>query len=196
MRTKFLIFALLCGAANICRFHTHGTLRFTPSTRKAYPTPHFPPVTNTGDEPFQTMDNGGRLPGEASNGGEEPLEQSARRVAESQYPAKRLTTGVFLVMNYYNENNDHDLDRETPDSFPAGLVPRGRIGARRSVDVFDLGKDGLLIRPVKAPGKQAIAKLLKQTSAGRHSPRQAATIVNQALRQARDEDRRDHRGIH
>jgi hypothetical protein len=48
----------------------------------------------------------------------------------------------------------------------------------------------LLIRPVKAPGKQAVAKLLKQTPVGRHSPRQAATIVNQALRQMRDEDRR------
>jgi len=48
------------------------------------------------------------------------------------------------------------------------------------LNVFDLGKDGLLIRPVKAPGKQAIAKLLNQTPASRHSARQAATIVNQA----------------
>jgi hypothetical protein len=48
---------------------------------------------------------------------------------------------------------------------------------------------GLLIRPVKAPGKRAIAKLLKQTPAGRHSAGQAATIVNQALRRVRDEDR-------
>jgi hypothetical protein len=43
---------------------------------------------------------------------------------------------------------------------------------------------------VKAPGKQAIAKLLKQTPASRHSARQAATIVNQALHRVRDEDRR------
>jgi hypothetical protein len=48
--------------------------------------------------------------------------------------------------------------------------------------VFDLGKDGLLIRPVKAPGKEVIARLLEQTPASRHSSRQAAAIVNQALR--------------
>jgi len=93
-------------------------------------------------------------------------------------------------MDYYNENNDHDLDRETPDDFPARLVRREGLERGGPLNVFDLGKDGLLIRPVKAPGKQTIAKLLKQTPGGRHSPRQAATIVNQALRQARDEDRR------
>jgi hypothetical protein len=45
-----------------------------------------------------------------------------------------------------------------------------------------MGKDGLLIRPVKAPGKEVIARLLEQTPASRHSPRQATAIVNQALR--------------
>jgi hypothetical protein len=58
------------------------------------------------------------------------------------------------------------------------------------LNVFDLGEDGLLIRPIKAPGKQAVRKLLAQTPVGKHSPRQAAAIVDQALRQVRDESGR------
>jgi bifunctional DNA-binding transcriptional regulator/antitoxin component of YhaV-PrlF toxin-antitoxin module len=54
-----------------------------------------------------------------------------------------------------------------------------------AVNVFDLGKDGLLIRPIKPPGKEVIARLLQQTPAGRQSSKQAETIVNEALRQVR-----------
>jgi hypothetical protein len=66
--------------------------------------------------------------------------------------------------------------------FPLYWCRRERLENGGPVNVFDLGKDGLLIRPVKAPGKEAIARLLEQTPASRHSPRQAAAIVNQALR--------------
>jgi hypothetical protein len=48
----------------------------------------------------------------------------------------------------------------------------------------------LLIRPVKAPGKKTIEALLKQAPAGRHSPKQAMTLVKRTLRQARSEARR------
>ena len=37
------------------KFHTHGTLHFTPSTRKAYPIPGYVPVTSTGDRPGRTF---------------------------------------------------------------------------------------------------------------------------------------------
>jgi bifunctional DNA-binding transcriptional regulator/antitoxin component of YhaV-PrlF toxin-antitoxin module len=53
------------------------------------------------------------------------------------------------------------------------------------VNVFDLGKDGLLIRPVRPPGKEVVARLLQQTPVGRQSPKQAEAIVNEALSQAR-----------
>jgi hypothetical protein len=53
------------------------------------------------------------------------------------------------------------------------------------VNVFDLGNDGLLIRPVKPPGKEVIARLLQQTPVGRQSPKQAEAIVNEAVRQVR-----------
>jgi bifunctional DNA-binding transcriptional regulator/antitoxin component of YhaV-PrlF toxin-antitoxin module len=66
--------------------------------------------------------------------------------------------------------------------FPLYWCRREGLENGGPVNVFDLGKDGLLIRPIKAPGKEAIAKLLEQTPAGRHSPRQVAAIVNQALR--------------
>ena len=74
--------------------------------------------------------------------------------------------------------------------FPLDWCRRAGLERGGPLNVFDLGKDGLLICPVKAPGKRAIAKLLKQTPAGRHSATQAATIVSQALRRVRDEDRR------
>jgi bifunctional DNA-binding transcriptional regulator/antitoxin component of YhaV-PrlF toxin-antitoxin module len=71
--------------------------------------------------------------------------------------------------------------------FPLEWCQREGLEAGGPLNVFDLGKDGLLIRPVKAPGQQAIAKLLKQIPVGNHSRLQAAAIVQKALRQARDE---------
>ena len=53
------------------------------------------------------------------------------------------------------------------------------------VNAFNLGKDGLLIRPIKPPGKEVIARLLQQTPVGRQSPKQAEAMVNEALRQVR-----------
>ena len=53
--------------------------------------------------------------------------------------------------------------------FPLEWCEREGLARGGPLNVFDLGKDGLLIRPVKAPAKRAIAKLLKQTPAGRHS---------------------------
>jgi bifunctional DNA-binding transcriptional regulator/antitoxin component of YhaV-PrlF toxin-antitoxin module len=66
--------------------------------------------------------------------------------------------------------------------FPLWWCRREGLENGGPLNVFDLGKDGLLIRPVKAPGKEVITRLLEQTPASRHSPRQAAAIVNQALR--------------
>ena len=71
--------------------------------------------------------------------------------------------------------------------FPLEWCRREGLERGGPLNVFDLGKDGLLIRPIKAPGPEAVRKLLRQTPAGRHSPRQAAAIVNRSLRQARDE---------
>ena len=71
--------------------------------------------------------------------------------------------------------------------FPLDWCRREGLERGGPLNVFDLGKDGLLIRPVKAPGKRTIAKLLKQTPASGHSASQAATIVSRALRRTRDE---------
>jgi hypothetical protein len=51
--------------------------------------------------------------------------------------------------------------------------------------LFDLGEAGLLVRPVKAPLRTEEKKLLSRTPAGRHSARQAAAIVERALRKVR-----------
>jgi bifunctional DNA-binding transcriptional regulator/antitoxin component of YhaV-PrlF toxin-antitoxin module len=70
--------------------------------------------------------------------------------------------------------------------FPLEWCIREGLEHGGPVNVFDLGNDGLLIRPVKPPGKAVIARLLQQTPAGRQSPTQAETIVNEALRQVRE----------
>jgi bifunctional DNA-binding transcriptional regulator/antitoxin component of YhaV-PrlF toxin-antitoxin module len=75
--------------------------------------------------------------------------------------------------------------------FPLEWCRREGLERGGPLNVFDLGKDGLLIRPIKAPDQREIKRLLQQTPAGRHSPKQAAAIVNRALRHVRNEDRRD-----
>jgi len=73
--------------------------------------------------------------------------------------------------------------------FPLDWCRREGLEQGGPLNVFDLGEGGLLIRPVKAPDKREVDKLLRQAPAGRHSARQAAAIVNGALRRVRDEDR-------
>jgi bifunctional DNA-binding transcriptional regulator/antitoxin component of YhaV-PrlF toxin-antitoxin module len=70
--------------------------------------------------------------------------------------------------------------------FPLEWCQREGLARGGPLNVFDLGKDGLLIRPIKTPEQQVVRKLLRQIPAGEHSRRQAAAIVNQALRQVRD----------
>jgi hypothetical protein len=43
---------------------------------------------------------------------------------------------------------------------------------------------------MKAPGKQVVERLLRQIPAGRHSRKQAQSIVTSALRRVGDEARR------
>lgn len=65
--------------------------------------------------------------------------------------------------------------------FPLEWCRREGLERGGPLNVFDLGKHGLLILPVKPPGKRAISKLLKQISASRHSSGKAASIVKKAL---------------
>ena len=70
--------------------------------------------------------------------------------------------------------------------FPLEWCLREGLKHGGPVNAFDLGNDGLLIRPVKPPGKAVIARLLQQTPVGRHSPKRAAAIVNETLLQVRE----------
>jgi bifunctional DNA-binding transcriptional regulator/antitoxin component of YhaV-PrlF toxin-antitoxin module len=74
--------------------------------------------------------------------------------------------------------------------FPLEWCRREGLERGGPLNVFDLGEDGLLIRPVKPPDKRQVEKLLQQIPVTKHSPRQAAAIVKRALRRVRDEDRR------
>ncbi len=69
--------------------------------------------------------------------------------------------------------------------FPLDWCRREGLERGGPLNVFDLGEAGLLVRPVKAPSRAEVKKLLSQTPAGRHTVKQAAAIVKQALRKVR-----------
>ena len=71
--------------------------------------------------------------------------------------------------------------------FPLDWCRREGLERGGPLNVFDLGANGLLIRPVKQPGKRTVEKMLRQIPAGSHSPQRAKSIVTGALRRARDE---------
>ena len=79
------------------------------------------------------------------------------------------------------------LTKKRQTVFPLAWCRREGLERGGPLNAFDLGEDGLLIRPIKAPRKRVIAKLLRQVSAGQHSAAQSAAVVQRALRRVRDE---------
>jgi bifunctional DNA-binding transcriptional regulator/antitoxin component of YhaV-PrlF toxin-antitoxin module len=69
--------------------------------------------------------------------------------------------------------------------FPLEWCRREGLEQGGPLNVFDLGENGLLIRPVKPLTKAEAARLLAQPPAGPHSPAEAAAIVERALRKTR-----------
>ena len=69
--------------------------------------------------------------------------------------------------------------------FPLDWCRREGLERGGPLNVFDLGEAGLLVRPVRQPSRAEVKKLLSQTPAGRHIAKQAAAIVEQALRKVR-----------
>jgi bifunctional DNA-binding transcriptional regulator/antitoxin component of YhaV-PrlF toxin-antitoxin module len=82
------------------------------------------------------------------------------------------------------------LTKKRQTIFPLDWCRREGLERGGPLNVFDLGADGLLIRPVKPPGKDVVARLLRQVSASQHSAAQSAALVNRALRRVRDEQGR------
>jgi bifunctional DNA-binding transcriptional regulator/antitoxin component of YhaV-PrlF toxin-antitoxin module len=71
--------------------------------------------------------------------------------------------------------------------FPLDWCRRVGLEHGGPLNVFDLGEAGLLIRPVKPPTPAEVDRLLSQTPAGKHSAKEAAGIVQKALRKVRAE---------
>jgi bifunctional DNA-binding transcriptional regulator/antitoxin component of YhaV-PrlF toxin-antitoxin module len=69
--------------------------------------------------------------------------------------------------------------------FPLDWCRREGLERGGPLNVFDLGEAGLLVRPVRQPSRAEVKKLLSQTPARRHTAKQAAAIVEQALRKVR-----------
>ena len=90
------------------------------------------------------------------------------------------------VRNFYRmKTTTMTLSEKRQSVFPQDWCERVGLGRGGPVNVFDLGEDGLLIRPIRPPTAAEVARLLRQTPASRHSPGQAADIVKRALRKAR-----------
>jgi bifunctional DNA-binding transcriptional regulator/antitoxin component of YhaV-PrlF toxin-antitoxin module len=69
--------------------------------------------------------------------------------------------------------------------FPLEWCRREGLERGGPLNVFDLGEAGLLVRPLRPPSSVEIKKLLSRTPAGRQSAKQAAAIVERALRKVR-----------
>jgi bifunctional DNA-binding transcriptional regulator/antitoxin component of YhaV-PrlF toxin-antitoxin module len=74
--------------------------------------------------------------------------------------------------------------------FPLEWCKREGLEEGGPLNVFDLGEAGLLVCPVKPPPPALVKKLLSQKPAGWHTPKQAAAIVERALRKVRCESHR------
>ena len=77
------------------------------------------------------------------------------------------------------------LTRKRQTVFPLDWCRRVGLEHGGPLNVFDLGEGGLLLRPVKPPSAEEVAELLSQPPAGKHSPKEAAAIVERALRKVR-----------
>jgi len=77
------------------------------------------------------------------------------------------------------------LTRKRQTVFPLEWCRRVGLEHGGPLNVFDLGEQGLLIRPVKPLTKTQVTRLLAQAPAGPQSAAEASAIVNRVLRKAR-----------
>lgn len=77
------------------------------------------------------------------------------------------------------------LTRKRQTVFPLEWCRRVGLEHGGPLNVFDLGEKGLLIRPVKPLTKAEIARLLDQPPDGPQTAKEAAVIVERALRKVR-----------
>jgi bifunctional DNA-binding transcriptional regulator/antitoxin component of YhaV-PrlF toxin-antitoxin module len=77
------------------------------------------------------------------------------------------------------------LTKKRQTVFPLEWCRREGLSEGGALNVFDLGDSGLLIRPVHPPAAREIERLLAQAPAGKHSPKEAAAIVERAMKKVR-----------
>ena len=84
------------------------------------------------------------------------------------------------------------LSERRQSVFPLEWCKRVGLATGGPVNVFDLGENGLLIRPLRQPTAKEIAKLLEQAPAGGHSAEEAGEVVRRALKKVRRREARRH----
>jgi bifunctional DNA-binding transcriptional regulator/antitoxin component of YhaV-PrlF toxin-antitoxin module len=68
--------------------------------------------------------------------------------------------------------------------FPLDWCKRQGLENGGALNVYEVG-DALVIEPVKPPPRQLVEAMFSQPPAGRHSRKEAATIVERALNKVR-----------
>ena len=79
------------------------------------------------------------------------------------------------------------LSEKRQSVFPQDWCERVGLARGGPVNVFDLGENGLLIRPVRAPTRRELAAALAAARPKRSKPGEAERIVAKALRKVREE---------
>jgi len=109
----------------------------------------------------------------------------ARRLCRAVDPKNNLAPAGSGSRLLPMKTTTMTLTRKRQTVFPLEWCRRVGLEHGGPLNVFDLGEDGLLIRPVKPPSSEAVARLLSQPPAGPQSPKAAAAIVERALRKVR-----------
>jgi bifunctional DNA-binding transcriptional regulator/antitoxin component of YhaV-PrlF toxin-antitoxin module len=78
------------------------------------------------------------------------------------------------------------LSAKRQSVFPQDWCERVGLARGGPVNVFDLGEEGLLIRPVKPPTRKEIIAALRAARPRRGKPGEAERIVARALRKVRE----------
>jgi bifunctional DNA-binding transcriptional regulator/antitoxin component of YhaV-PrlF toxin-antitoxin module len=79
------------------------------------------------------------------------------------------------------------LTKKRQTVFPLEWCKRHGLEQGGPVNVFDLGGGNLLVRAVQPPSRELVEKLLSNKPPGRDTGREAMKIVNEVLRQVREE---------
>ena len=98
-----------------------------------------------------------------------------------------LTAGAAVRDFYGVKTTTMMLSLKRQSVFPHDWCERVGLGRGGPVNVFDLGEEGLLIRPIKPPTRVELERALAAARPRRRNRGEVKRIVAEALRQVRED---------